>query len=95
MGDRVNAMRDYQEAIKLDATYSLAYFNAANVYFHMRQFKQARAYYSVALQFNANDESALVNRAITKVTKSFEFCGICSYLYYWFSLIEIKWSNSI
>ena len=67
MGDRVNAMRDYQEAIKLDPTYSLSYFNAANVYFDMRQFKQAQAYYSAALQFNAKDESAFVNRAITKV----------------------------
>ena len=33
----------------------------------MRQFKQAQAYYSAALQFNAKDESAFVNRAITKV----------------------------
>lgn len=40
MNDRVNAMKDYQRAIKLDSTYSLAYFNAANVYFHTRHFKQ-------------------------------------------------------
>ena len=40
MGDRVNAMRDYQEAVRLDETYSLAYFNAGNVYFHTRQFSQ-------------------------------------------------------
>ena len=40
MGDKQNAMRDYQEAIKLDETYSLAYFNAGNVYFHTRQFSQ-------------------------------------------------------
>ncbi len=71
MGDRVNAMRDYQEAIKLDPTYSLAYFNAANVYFHMRQFKQAAAYYHAALQFNKTDESALLNSAIAKVWTDF------------------------
>ena len=40
MNDRVNAMRDYQRAIKLDPKYSLAYFNAANVYFHTRHFNQ-------------------------------------------------------
>ncbi len=43
MGDRVNAMRDYQQALKEDPTYALAYFNAGNVYFHMRQFKQVTA----------------------------------------------------
>jgi len=40
MGDRVNAMQDYQAAIEQDATYSLAYFNAGNVYFHTRHFNQ-------------------------------------------------------
>ena len=40
MDDRVNAMRDYQAALELDPTYSLAYFNAGNVYFHTRQFSQ-------------------------------------------------------
>lgn len=40
MNDRVNAMKDYQRAINVDPTYSLAYFNAANVYFHTRHFKQ-------------------------------------------------------
>ena len=44
MGDKVNAMRDYQKAVLIDTTYSLAYFNAANVYFHSRQFKQVRIY---------------------------------------------------
>lgn len=40
MGDTVNAMRDYQAAISLDPCYSLAYYNAANLYFKHRQFKQ-------------------------------------------------------
>ncbi len=40
MQDHSNAMRDYQAAIKKDPTYALAYFNAANVYFHNRQFRQ-------------------------------------------------------
>lgn len=33
-------MRDYQTAIALTPTYSLAYFNAANLYFIQRRFQQ-------------------------------------------------------
>ena len=40
MGDFVNAIRDYQTAVKTDPSYALAYYNAANVYFRQRQFKQ-------------------------------------------------------
>ena len=40
MGDTVNAMRDYQAAIRLEPDYSLAYYNAANLYFKQRQFQQ-------------------------------------------------------
>ena len=68
MGDKVNAMRDYQAALTRDPKYSLAYYNAANVYFHQRQFKQANNFYTSALMYNPNDESALLNRAITKVS---------------------------
>jgi tetratricopeptide (TPR) repeat protein len=42
MGDTVNAMRDYQAAIRLEPDYSLAYYNAANLYFKQRQFQQVR-----------------------------------------------------
>lgn len=40
VGDSTDAMNDYQNAIKIDPTYSLAYFNAANLYFQNRQFIQ-------------------------------------------------------
>lgn len=40
LGQRQNAMRDYQAAISLNPMYSLAYFNAGSVYFHHRQFSQ-------------------------------------------------------
>ena len=43
MNERHNAMRDYQRAVRLDPQYYLAYFNAANMYFHMRQFQQVHA----------------------------------------------------
>ena len=40
MGDFVNAIRDYQAAVKTDPSYALAYYNAANVYFRQRLFQQ-------------------------------------------------------
>lgn len=40
MGDTMNAMRDYQAAIRLEPDYALAYYNAGNLYFKQRQFQQ-------------------------------------------------------
>ncbi|KAF1676418.1 TTC6 protein, partial [Pygoscelis papua] len=59
------AMKDYQQAISVDPNYALAYFNAANIYFHNRQFSQAYCYYSKVLQLDPRNESAVMNRAIT------------------------------
>ncbi|XP_047595078.1 tetratricopeptide repeat protein 6 isoform X3 [Lutra lutra] len=74
MGQKQNAMRDYQAAISLNPTYSLAYFNAGNIYFHHRQFSQshehltgseeASDYFSKALRFDPENEYATMNRAI-------------------------------
>ncbi|KAK4822670.1 hypothetical protein QYF61_019037 [Mycteria americana] len=65
MGYLPCAMKDYQQAISVDPNYALAYFNAANIYFHNRQFSQAYCYYSKALQLDPRNESAVMNRAIT------------------------------
>uniref|UniRef100_A0A6I8NTZ0 Tetratricopeptide repeat domain 6 n=1 Tax=Ornithorhynchus anatinus TaxID=9258 RepID=A0A6I8NTZ0_ORNAN len=67
MGFRHISMKDYQKAISLNPEYSLAYFNAANIYFHNRQFSQANDYYSKALHFDPENESAALNRAITNM----------------------------
>lgn len=40
MGDLPSAMADYQRAAKLDTLYSLAFYNAANLYFRNRQYPQ-------------------------------------------------------
>ncbi|XP_058522343.1 tetratricopeptide repeat protein 6 isoform X2 [Ochotona princeps] len=64
MGQQQNAMRDYQTAISLNPEYSLAYFNAGNIYFHHRQFSQARDYFSKALKFDPENEYARMNRAV-------------------------------
>ncbi|XP_009579312.1 PREDICTED: tetratricopeptide repeat protein 6, partial [Fulmarus glacialis] len=65
MGYLSCAMKDYQQAISVDPNYALAYFNAANIYFHNRQFSQAYCYYSKVLQLDPRNESAVMNRAIT------------------------------
>ncbi|KAM6204870.1 tetratricopeptide repeat protein 6, partial [Sarcoramphus papa] len=65
MGYLPCAMKDYQRAISVDPNYALAYFNAANIYFHNRQFSQAYCYYSKVLQLDPRNESAVMNRAIT------------------------------
>ncbi|EMP30732.1 Tetratricopeptide repeat protein 6 [Chelonia mydas] len=65
MGHLNCAMKDYQQAISINPGYALAYFNAANIYFHHRQFSQANSYYSKALQLDPRNESAVLNRAIT------------------------------
>ncbi|XP_006891646.1 PREDICTED: uncharacterized protein LOC102862704 [Elephantulus edwardii] len=67
MGQKQNAMRDYQLAISLNPKYSLAYFNAGNIYFNHRQFSQAGDYFSKALQFDPGDENAFMNRAVTNI----------------------------
>ncbi|XP_053451894.1 tetratricopeptide repeat protein 6 [Nycticebus coucang] len=63
MGQRQNAMRDYQAAILLNPKYPLAYFNAGNIYFHHRQFSQASDYFSKALKFDPGNKYVLMNRA--------------------------------
>ncbi|XP_031212107.1 tetratricopeptide repeat protein 6 isoform X2 [Mastomys coucha] len=73
MGQQHNAMVDYQAAISLNPSYSLAYFNAGNIYLRHRQFSQASEYYSTALKFNPENEYALMNRAVTNsVLKKYE-----------------------
>ncbi|XP_036912311.1 tetratricopeptide repeat protein 6 isoform X2 [Sturnira hondurensis] len=73
MGQQQNAMKDYQAAISLNPTYSLAYFNAGNIYFHHRQFSQASDYFSKALKSDPENECATMNRAIANtVLKKYE-----------------------
>ena len=48
MKDATGAMHDFQNAIKLNSSYSLAYFNAANIYFKNKQFRQVSPTYTAA-----------------------------------------------
>ncbi|KAM5235483.1 tetratricopeptide repeat protein 6 [Ctenodactylus gundi] len=67
MGQELNAMKDYQASISLDPKYSLAYFNAGNIYFHHRQYSQASDYFSKALKIDPENEYVLMNRAIVNI----------------------------
>ena len=42
MKDATGAMYDFQTAIEYDPSYSLAYFNAANIFFKNRQYRQVK-----------------------------------------------------
>ena len=64
MKDPANAMNDFQQAIEADPTYSLAYFNAANLYFNMRLFEKALKYYDAAVKNCVDDEGAVLNRFV-------------------------------
>ncbi|XP_035184240.1 tetratricopeptide repeat protein 6 isoform X2 [Oxyura jamaicensis] len=73
MGYLSCAMKDYQQAISVDPNYALAYFSAANIYFHNHQFSQAYCYYSKVLKLEPRNEYAIMNRAITNtILKNFE-----------------------
>ncbi|XP_023377408.1 tetratricopeptide repeat protein 6 [Pteropus vampyrus] len=73
MGQQQNAMKDYQAAVSLNPTYSLAYFNAGNIYLHHRQFSQASDYFSKALKFDPENKCAMMNRAIANtILKKYE-----------------------
>ncbi|XP_078005306.1 tetratricopeptide repeat protein 6 [Phascolarctos cinereus] len=67
MGERHIAMKDYQAALSINPKYSLAYFNAGNIYLHHRQFSQANDFYSKALEFDPLNDSAVLNRGITNI----------------------------
>lgn len=79
MGDHINAMQDYKRAVASDPKYGLAYYNVANLYFKLRQFQQAKAYYDKASLLNKMDESAYLNRAITRVGEQYSLEEFCTF----------------
>ncbi|XP_065910074.1 uncharacterized protein [Dysidea avara] len=66
MGKGVDAMRDYEMALKYNRKYGLAFFNIGNVLFHHRQFQQSVDAYNKAVEASPSDDSYLLNRAIAK-----------------------------
>ena len=63
-GNTVQAMEDFQAAIKLDPTCALGWYNAGNIYLQQKQLTQALEYYDAALRSEPLDECCLSNRAL-------------------------------
>ncbi|KAJ3009221.1 UNVERIFIED_CONTAM: cytochrome c oxidase subunit 1, partial [Siphonaria sp. JEL0065] len=66
LGDRIKSLNDNKLAIKIDPHYALAYFNIANLYFSQSRWEAALGYYNKALEFDVEDDAAILNRGITK-----------------------------
>ncbi|KAI8923467.1 hypothetical protein BC831DRAFT_470816 [Entophlyctis helioformis] len=67
LNDDVSALQSYKAAIAADASYALAYFNAANLYLRQKLWEHAATYFDKALEINNLDKAALLNRGICKV----------------------------
>ena len=52
----MNAMFDFKHAIDANPENALAHYNAANLYFNMRQFEKAIRHYDYAVYANPEDE---------------------------------------
>lgn len=50
MGKGVDAIRDYEMALKYNRSYGLAFFNMGNMLFHHRQFQQVHNGYEKSKQ---------------------------------------------
>src|SRR6185503_9272363 len=61
-GDREAAIKDYGEAIALDTSNALPYFNRGNVYDQLGQLDNAIADYTQAIKLDATDPDAFNNR---------------------------------
>uniref|UniRef100_A0A8D0C2M8 Tetratricopeptide repeat domain 6 n=1 Tax=Salvator merianae TaxID=96440 RepID=A0A8D0C2M8_SALMN len=78
------AMKDYQQAITIDSSYALAYFNAANIYFLNRQFPQ------VGISWSSTEKDSLqhTGRRISAERGLYYFVRTC------FSFKDLQNQNS-
>ena len=60
-------------AISMDPSYSLAYFNSANLYFLQASYDKAIEFYTKCLSYSPKDKHSLLNRGITKAMLKGEF----------------------
>ena len=75
--DYVSAIQDFEEAIKLDPTYTTAYFNMGICLYNLNKKKEAIYYYQKVLNFYYLDIEAFLNlvkcyREIGKPNKSYD-----------------------
>ncbi len=60
--DPDNAIRDYDESLRLNPRYASAYYNRGNIYRNKKDHKKAIADYDQALRFNPQHANAYNNR---------------------------------
>lgn len=63
-GDFDKAIADYSEAIRLDPTDAIAYFNRGNDWLNKKHFDKAIADYNQAIRLNPTDADAYFNRGL-------------------------------
>jgi tetratricopeptide (TPR) repeat protein len=64
--DRAGAIRDFEAAVKLDASYSEARMNLAGSLLSTRRFEAAERAYDQVLDVRSNDYEALLGRALAR-----------------------------
>ncbi len=57
-------MRDYEKTIQLNPDFSFAYYNKANVYCSLKDYKSALEYYSKAIEIDPDFAEAYFNRGL-------------------------------
>ena len=60
-GDYDQAIADYNQAIRLNPNYGMAYYNRGSAYADKRDYDRAIADFEVALRINPNDANARTN----------------------------------
>jgi len=66
LGDREGAIKDFDDAVKNDNNYAIAYYNRGNQYYLLRDYQNALEDYNKAIELNPRDNNAIKNRDIVK-----------------------------
>ena len=79
-GDLQKAKTSYESALKLHETHSLILYNLANVYFNLKNYKDAKKYYIKSIIENTNFTEAYYNLGLTYMELNEPSKGYLSFL---------------
>ena len=66
-GDSLNAVRDFEKALRLDPSFSLALYNLGNILLQQRLYSQACERFSRVLALHPCEDESLINRGLCYV----------------------------
>ena len=66
-GDSLNAVRDFEKALQLDPSFSLALYNLGNILLQQRLYSQACERFSRVLALHPCEDESLINRGLCYV----------------------------